>query len=155
MYDLTDEANEGLEQVGFRAFGDGACTLDVLGLYFPDDRAGWILHAGNLNEVLVRVLPLQVNHWCQSLMCEIVLDQCILCLVRLLARTGQQLVQGVSDREAMVAVRANCGNTVSGMTENRTWQSQPDLQYISLLRQWLPPFRDTAPQAGHSACPDP
>ena len=153
MYELTNEANEGLEQVGFRAFGVSACTLDVLGLYFPDDRAGWILRAGN--EVLVRVLPLQVDHWCQSLMCEIVLDQCILRLVRLLARTGQQLVQGVRNREAVIAVRANCDNTVSGMTDNRAWQSQPDLQYISLRRQWLRPFQETAPQAGHSARPDP
>ena len=150
MCDLTDEANEGLEQVGFCAFGDGACTLDVLGMYLPDDRAGWILRA--CHEVLVRSL---VPHGCQSLMCEILLDQCILCLVRLLARTGQQLVQGVRNREAVIAVRANCDNTVSCMTDNRTWQSQLDLQYISLRRQWLRPFRETAPQAGHSARPDP
>ena len=90
---LTEEANEGLEQVVFRAFGDGACALHPLRMYLPDDRAGWILRAGN--EVLVRVLPLQVDHWCQSLMCEIVLDQCILRLVRLLARTGQQLVKAL------------------------------------------------------------
>jgi len=53
---------------------------------------------------------------------------------------------GLDLHKAMIAVCANCGNTVSGITENRTWQSQPDLQYISLLRQWLRPFRETAPQ---------
>jgi len=104
---LTEEANEGLEQVGFRAFGDGACALHPLRIYLPDDRAGRILRAGH--EVLVRCLVLQVDHGCQSLMREIMLHQHILRLVRLLAWTGQQLVQGVSDREAMKAVRANCG----------------------------------------------
>ena len=111
MCDLTDEANEGLEQVGVRAFGDSACILDVLGMYLPDDRAGWILRAGH--EVLARFLVLQVNHWCQSLMREIMLNQRILRLVRLLARTGQQTVHGVSYREAMKVVRANCSITVS------------------------------------------
>ena len=150
---LTDEAKEGLGQLSIGALGDSACTFCILGLDLPDDRAGWILRAGN--EVLVRVLPLQVDHGCQSLMCEILLDQCILRLVRLLARTGQQLVQGVRNREAVIAVRANCDNTVSGMTDSGTWQSQPDLQYISLRRQLLRPFQETAPQAGHSARPDP
>ena len=64
MCDLTDEANEGLEQVGFRAFGDGACTLDVLGMCLPDDLTGWILRAGH--EVLVRILGLQVDHGFQN-----------------------------------------------------------------------------------------
>ena len=70
---LTEEANEGLEQVVLRAFGDGACALNVLGLYFPDDRAGRILRTGH--EVLVRCLVLQVDHGWQSLMREIMLHQ--------------------------------------------------------------------------------
>ena len=73
MCDLTEEANEGLEQVVFRAFGDGACALHPLRMYIPDDRTGRILRAGH--EVLVRCLVLQVDHWCQSLMREIMLHQ--------------------------------------------------------------------------------
>ena len=113
---LTDEAKYGLSQISICALGDGACTFGILGLDLPDDSAGWIQCLGH--DFLERIMVLDVDHGSQALMREISLHQQILCFVCILARTGQQLVQGVCDCMAVFRVRANCNNLLSGWIEN-------------------------------------
>ena len=113
---LTDEAKYGLSQISIGALGDCACTFGILGLDLPDDRAGWIQCLGH--DFLERIMVLDVDHGSQALMREISLHQQILCFVRILACTGQQLVQGVCDCMAVFRVRANCDNSLSGWIEN-------------------------------------
>ena len=113
---LTDEAKYGLSQISIGALGDGACTFGILGLDLPDDRAGWIQCL--CHDFLERIMVLDVDHGSQALMREISLHQQILCFVCILARTDQQLVQGVCDCMAVFRVRANCDNSLSGRIEN-------------------------------------
>ena len=113
---LTDETKEGLSQLSVCALGDCAYAFCILGLDLPDDRAGWIQCLGH--DFLERIMVLDVDHGSQALMREISLHQQILCFVRILAWTGQQLVQGVCDCMAVFRVRANCDNSLSGRIEN-------------------------------------
>ena len=145
---LTDEAKDGLSQISIGALGDGACTFGILGLDLPDDRAGWIQCLGH--DFLERIMVLDVDHGSQALMREISLHQQILCFVRILAWTGQQLVQGVCYCIAVSRVRVNCDNSLSGMIENIQRKYKHDLQHIWLPLQLHRLFRDTHQQGRHT-----